>query len=48
MILKAAQKHNIDLKMSILIGDKKSDVEAGKRAGIVKNFNITLEKTNFL
>tara|TARA_Y100001968_G_C19440446_1_gene762244 strand:+ start:2767 stop:3333 length:567 start_codon:yes stop_codon:yes gene_type:complete len=34
MILKAELEHNIDLKKSILIGDKMSDVEAGIRAGI--------------
>ena len=34
MILKAAKKHNIDLKQSILIGDKESDIQAGKNAGI--------------
>lgn len=52
MILKAAQKHNIDLKQSILIGDKESDIEAGKNAGIKKCIYIThknikdISKTN--
>jgi D-glycero-D-manno-heptose 1,7-bisphosphate phosphatase len=36
MILEAAKKYNIDLKSSVLIGDKISDIEAGKRAGISK------------
>ena len=40
MILKAAKKHNIDLKQSILIGDKKSDIEAGKKSGIKHNILI--------
>jgi len=34
MILKAAKEFNIDLKNSILYGDKKSDIIAGKKAGI--------------
>ena len=34
MILKAAKDFNIDLSQSILIGDKESDIEAGKRAGV--------------
>jgi D-glycero-D-manno-heptose 1,7-bisphosphate phosphatase len=34
MILEAAKKYSIDLKNSILVGDKNSDIEAGKRAGI--------------
>ena len=37
MILKAAKDFNIDLSQSILIGDKESDIEAGKRAGITTN-----------
>lgn len=34
MILKAAKDFNIDLSQSILIGDKESDIEAGKNAGV--------------
>lgn len=34
MILDAAKKYNIDLASSWLVGDKISDIEAGKRAGI--------------
>ena len=34
MFLKAANIHNIDLKQSIMIGDKKSDKEAAFNAGI--------------
>ena len=33
MILEAAQKYNIDLAKSIMVGDDKRDVEAGKAAG---------------
>lgn len=34
MILKAAKELNLDLKKSILVGDKESDILAGKNAGI--------------
>ena len=34
MFLCAARKHNIDLKNSIIIGDRETDMLAGKRAGI--------------
>ncbi len=37
MILKAKEEFNINLKESILIGDKESDIEAGKRAGVGTN-----------
>ncbi|MDD2407968.1 MAG: D-glycero-beta-D-manno-heptose 1,7-bisphosphate 7-phosphatase [Tepidiphilus sp.] len=34
MILRAAQAHGIDLSRSLLVGDKLSDLEAGRAAGI--------------
>jgi len=34
MLLEAAQEFGIDLSRSFLIGDKQSDIECGKRAGI--------------
>jgi D-glycero-D-manno-heptose 1,7-bisphosphate phosphatase len=34
MILRASRDHNIDLKSSVLIGDKASDIEAANRAGV--------------
>ncbi|MFC4487110.1 D-glycero-beta-D-manno-heptose 1,7-bisphosphate 7-phosphatase [Tepidiphilus baoligensis] len=34
MILRAAQAHGIDLSRSLLVGDKISDLEAGRAAGI--------------
>jgi D-glycero-D-manno-heptose 1,7-bisphosphate phosphatase len=34
MILKASTDHSIDLKRSVLIGDRCSDIEAGAAAGI--------------
>jgi D-glycero-D-manno-heptose 1,7-bisphosphate phosphatase len=34
MILEAAERHQIDLTRSCLVGDKPSDLEAGRRAGI--------------
>jgi D-glycero-D-manno-heptose 1,7-bisphosphate phosphatase len=33
MILDAAQRHNIDLSRSVMVGDRASDVEAGHAAG---------------
>lgn len=33
MLLKAAEDYNIDLSQSIMIGDGKNDIEAGKAAG---------------
>ncbi|GAX86814.1 D-glycero-D-manno-heptose 1,7-bisphosphate phosphatase [Lebetimonas natsushimae] len=40
MILNLAKKYNIDLKHSILIGDKQSDIEAGKNAGVGKTYLV--------
>ena len=37
LILDAKQDFDLDLENSILTGDKKSDLEAGKNAGIGKN-----------
>jgi D-glycero-D-manno-heptose 1,7-bisphosphate phosphatase len=34
MILRAQRDHNLDLSQSLLIGDKDSDIEAGRRAGV--------------
>ena len=45
MILDACKEFDIDLESSIMIGDKPSDVEAGKRAGVGKNF--LLDGINF-
>ena len=45
MILTAKKEFNIDLKNSILIGDKISDIEAGKNAGI--GINILFNQNNF-
>ncbi|XOV77733.1 MAG: D-glycero-beta-D-manno-heptose 1,7-bisphosphate 7-phosphatase [Aestuariibacter sp.] len=36
MLLAAASEHNIDLSQSIMIGDKISDMEAGRAAGVKK------------
>ena len=38
MILRAALAHQIDLAESILVGDKLTDVEAGRAAGIKNNY----------
>ena len=41
MILKAKSEFGIDLKNSILVGDKNSDIEAGLKAGVGRSFLIT-------
>lgn len=41
MIKQAEHEYNLDLSGSILIGDKMSDIEAGKNAGIGLNILIT-------
>jgi len=45
MILNAAKRFNIDLVNSILIGDKKTDIDAGHSAGI-KNLFLFKELTH--
>jgi D-glycero-D-manno-heptose 1,7-bisphosphate phosphatase len=34
MMLRAAREHSLDLRHSILVGDKTTDIEAGRAAGI--------------
>lgn len=41
MILEAKNEFNINLKDSVLVGDKNSDIEAGKSAGVGKNYLIS-------
>jgi len=38
MLLDAAEKHNIDLSNSIIIGDKERDIEAGLNAGLLETY----------
>jgi D-glycero-D-manno-heptose 1,7-bisphosphate phosphatase len=38
MLLEAAKEFNIDLKNSIIVGDKESDVEAGLNAGLLETY----------
>ena len=40
MIKQAVKEHNIDVSQSILFGDKISDIEAGKNAGIKTNILV--------
>lgn len=35
MLLKAAQKHQLDLSASLIVGDKASDIAAGRAAGVL-------------
>ncbi len=41
MIFSAAEKYEVDLKKSILVGDKPSDAEAGIRAGVGSVFLVS-------
>jgi len=40
MILQARDEFDLDLKESVLIGDKDSDIEAGRRVGITKLIKV--------
>ena len=40
MLLHAAKDLNIDLEESIMIGDRESDIEAGKNAGLNETYLI--------
>ena len=40
LILQAAREHTVDLDASILIGDKSSDIEAAKAAGVGRYFLV--------
>lgn len=41
MILQAQKDFNLNLQKSVLIGDKDSDLEAGRRAGVLKLIKIS-------
>jgi D-glycero-D-manno-heptose 1,7-bisphosphate phosphatase len=41
MLLQAAADHRLDLRHSILVGDKVSDIEAAQRAGVSRSFLLT-------
>jgi D-glycero-D-manno-heptose 1,7-bisphosphate phosphatase len=40
MLLVAAERINIDLARSVIVGDRASDLEAGKRAGVAAGFGL--------
>ena len=40
MIQQAVSDHGIDLNTSLLVGDKDSDIEAGRAAGVAKLFKV--------
>ena len=48
MIQQAASKFNIDLSQSVLIGDKKSDIQAGHNAGIRTNIFLNANNSKFI
>lgn len=41
MLLQAAVDHGLALENSIMIGDKPSDIEAGRRAGVARCYHVT-------
>jgi D-glycero-D-manno-heptose 1,7-bisphosphate phosphatase len=44
MLLQAAEKYNLDLEHSIMIGDKVSDMQAAKNAGVgIRCHYLTIE-----
>jgi len=45
MLLKAAEVYDIDLKNSIMIGDKERDIEAGLNAGLKETYLFDANKT---
>ncbi|TKB53366.1 D-glycero-beta-D-manno-heptose 1,7-bisphosphate 7-phosphatase [Ferrimonas aestuarii] len=40
MLLKGAREHNVDLTLSIMVGDKAGDMEAGKSAGVAHTIMV--------
>lgn len=48
MILEAARKYGIDLSTSVMIGDKITDVHAGKAAGIGNNILVNNEQNSIM
>lgn len=42
MIFKAARKYGLSLEKCIMLGDKESDMQAGRKAGIIHNFRMDL------
>ncbi len=47
MILDAVKEFDIDLKNSVMVGDKLSDMEAGKKAGVARLFLLSDGKSEF-
>ena len=48
MIYDAKKKFQLDLSQSILVGDKESDIQAGKNAGLLANILITNSTTSLI
>lgn len=44
LILQAAEKYNIDLNLSVMVGDKKTDILSGEAAGVGLNVLISSVK----
>ena len=45
MLLEAAEKHNIDLESSLLVGDSERDITAAHRAGLKESYLLSPDAT---
>lgn len=48
LFLQADKKHSIDFQSSLMIGDRETDIEAAKRAGIKRQYQIRSNTNNAL
>ncbi len=48
MLLQAAQEFDVDLSKSVMVGDKERDIEAGRRAGLLRGYLFDGKETKDL
>lgn len=48
MLLKAAEEHGIDLQCSFLVGDKPSDIEAARKAGVGRAYLVNSDNSEYM
>lgn len=46
MLLEAARRLRLDLRRSLIVGDKKADMEAGQRAGLSQGWLVDGEQSS--
>jgi D-glycero-D-manno-heptose 1,7-bisphosphate phosphatase len=46
LLLRAAREHDLDLAQSILVGDKPSDIEAARAAGLARAYRVRSDYGN--